>query len=236
MNDHPHDSLPAFALGALDTDEAHQVMAHVALCPSCRDDVELWGAVVALLPYMAAPSDPPIHIKRRLFALVDAAAAPTGAGARARRWMAMVAANALALALVFGVLFIDMRQRAATLTARIAEQDQQVLFMSAAMPHWFAGRQPNAVATIFMKPGDKHVVMLVYGLKPLAAGKAYQFWFATADKPVSCKIFTVAPDGTAMLVIDAPAPADHYTQVMITVEPAGGSQTPSDEIVLQAGL
>jgi anti-sigma-K factor RskA len=236
MNDHPHDSLPAFALGALDIDEARQVMAHVASCPSCRDDVEVWGAVVALLPYMAAPSDPPTHIKRRLFALVDAAGAPPGIGARARRWMIMVAANALALALVFGLLFVDMRQRTATLSARIAQQDQQVLFMSAATPHWVAGRQSAAVATLFTKPGEKHVVLLVHGLKPLAAGKAYQFWFATADKQVPCTSFTVDADSAAMVVIDAPAPADHYTQIMITIEPASGSQTPSHEVVLQAGL
>jgi hypothetical protein len=108
--------------------------------------------------------------------------------------------------------------------------------MSAATPHWVAGRAPPAAATLFTKPGEKHVVLLVHGLKPLGAGKAYQFWFATTDKQVPCKSFTVDANSAAMVAIDAPAPADHYTQVMITIEPAGGSPTPSREVVLQAGL
>ncbi|MFL5800274.1 MAG: anti-sigma factor domain-containing protein [Roseiflexaceae bacterium] len=244
MNDHPYDSLSAFALGALDTDEARQVIAHVAACPSCRDDVELWGAVIALLPYMAMPSDPPAHIKRRLFALVDAAAAaPHGAGGRARprvggvrRWVHGVAASAFMLALVFGVLLIDMRWRADALTAQVAERDQQMLFVSAAIPHRLAGPQPAAVAIMFVKPGEQHVVLVVQGLKPLAAGKTYEFWFATATQPRPSQIFMVGPDGTAMLEFDAPAPVDRYAQVMVTVEPAGGSQIPSGEVVLQAML
>ena len=244
MNDHPYDSLSAFALGALDTDEARQVIAHVAVCPSCRDDVELWGAIIALLPYMAAPSDPPAHIKRRLFALVDAvAAAPHGAGGRARpgmggmrRWVHGVAAGAFMLALVFGVLLIDMRRRADALTAQVAERDQQMLFVSAATPHRLAGPRPAAVAIMFAKPGKQHVVLVVQGLKPLAVGKTYEFWFATATQQIPAKTFMVGPDGTAMLEFDAPAPMDHYARVMVTIEPAGGSQTPSGEVVLQGML
>jgi anti-sigma-K factor RskA len=244
MNDHPHDSLSAFALGALDTDEARQVIAHVAVCPSCRDDVELWGTIIALLPYVATPSDPPAHIKRRLFALIDAVApAPHGAGGRARprtggvrRWVHGVAAGAFVLALVFGVLLIDMRQRADSLTAQVAKRDQQMLFMSAAIPHRLAGPQPAGVAIMFVKPGEQHIVLVVQGLRPLAAGQTYEFWFATATQPIPTQIFMVGPDGTAMLEFEAPAPVDHYVQVMITVEPASGSQIPSSEVVLQAML
>jgi anti-sigma-K factor RskA len=254
MNDHPQESLPAFALGALDTDEARSVIAHVAACPSCRDDVELWAVIVALLPYMATPSDPPAHIKRRLFALVDTAAAP-GTGTRprmgaGRRWVNMLAGGGVALALVFGLLFIDMRQRADMFATQIAERDQaikriqtlvdqehqQLLFVSGALPRQLTGRQPAAVATMFMQPGQRHALLVVRGLKPAQEGKVYQLWFAMADKPVSAASFTVGPDGMAMVLIDTPAPVDAYSQVMITVEQAGGSQTPSDEIVFQAKL
>ncbi len=189
MNNHPYESLPAFALGALDADEAHQVFAHVAVCPTCRDDVELWAAVAAMLPYAAESCDPPSHIKHRLFAMVDAVAAVPEAsaatGPRAAGWLHRanhVATSALVLALVCGVLFIGMRQRADLLTAELATRDQQMLFMSVATAHQFAARQPVAGATMYMKPGDAHALLLVRDLKPLADGEVYQLWCAKADR------------------------------------------------------
>jgi hypothetical protein len=89
---------------------------------------------------------------------------------------------------------------------------------------------------MFMQPGNTHAVLFVSGLKPPADGKIYQFWFATADKPVPSKTFTVGPDGAAMVTIEAPAAVDGYAQVMVTIEPARGSQLPSSEVVLQASL
>jgi hypothetical protein len=252
MNDHPHDALPALALGALDTDEALQVIAHVSVCSSCRDDVDLWATIITLLPYMAVPSDPPAQIKHRLFALVEAAAPPASARARPylgglQRWMNIAAAGGVTLALVFGLLFFNMRQHADMLNTQVAERDQtlkhektlfgkQMLFASAAWPRPLAGRQPEAGATMFVKPGDQHTMLVVWGLKPLATGQVYQFWFATADQQIPSKTFIVDSDGVAIVEIDAPEPISHYTQVMVTVESAGDIRVPSDQVVLQAPL
>jgi anti-sigma-K factor RskA len=242
MNDHPYESLPAFALGALDTNEAHQVFAHVAACPTCRDDVELWVAIVALLPYAAPPSDPPAHIKRRLFALVDAVAAapePRPPRPSAAGWLRpanVVASGALALALVFGVLLIGMRQRVDLLTAGLATRDQQMQFMSAATAHQFAPRQPAVGATMYIKPSEPHALLVLRNLKPLAEGKVYQLWFAKAGHQLPSNIFTVDSAGMAMVEVDASAPVDQYDLVMVTVEPVGGSPAPSQDVVFQAEL
>src|SRR5512138_162331 len=99
MNEHPHDLLAAFALGALDAVEASQVMQHVAVCTACRADVESFGAVVGLLPYTVAPQAPPAAVKLRLFAMIEAAseARPVTAPLTQRRqdgprrWMSVAA-------------------------------------------------------------------------------------------------------------------------------------------------
>jgi len=132
MNEHPHDALPAFALGALDADEASQVLNHVVACPTCRDDVAAWDSIVALLPYTSAWHNPPAYVRRRVFALISAtrtaqsaapAPRPRRAAGSAQRWTTAMAICSLALALVFGLLFDDTRQRAGMLAAQLQQRD-----------------------------------------------------------------------------------------------------------------
>jgi hypothetical protein len=311
MNEHPHDLLPAFTLGALDADEASQVLHHVAVCAACRADVESLGAVVGLLPYSVAAQAPPLAVKRRLFAMIDASSeaqpvAPPAASSRPSRlgrWMSAAAAGSLVLAVVLGLLFASERGRADTLMGQLAERDQalqemrgqfeqerqqitaqladrdrriqeinsqigqreqtiqeinrlidernrtieqmriqldserqEMVFVSNAVSQPLDGAQAGVEGKMFMQPGHTHAVLFVYGLKPPATGKVYQFWFATADQQVPSKTFTVGPDGAATVLIDAPAAVDGYAQVMVTVEPTPGSQRPSDEVVLEATL
>jgi hypothetical protein len=311
MNEHPHDLLPAFALGALDAGEASQIMQHVAACDACRADVESLGAVVGLLPYSVAPQAPPAAVKRRLLAMIDASSearlaeppAARGRPAGPGRWMSAAAACSLTLALVLGLLFAGERGRADTLavqlgereqaiqqirgqfeqerqqlTARLGEREREIqeisnqlgqreqtiqeinrliderertieqiriqlererremVFISSAVSQPLNAAQAGAGGKMFMRPGSTHAVLFVSGLKPPADGKVYQFWFATADKQVPSDTFTVGPDGAATVPIEAPAAVDGYAQVMVTIEPAPGSQLPSDEVVLEASL
>jgi anti-sigma-K factor RskA len=272
MNEHPHDLLPAFALGALDVDEANQVLQHVAVCTPCRADVEAWGTIVELLPYTVAPHSPSAHIKRQLFAMIDASAdarpgtadaAPSRQGPM-RRWMGALTAGALALALVFGLLLANERGRTDMLTAQLDERErtlqrlnnqlaernltiqqvrmqldrelQATVFMATAIGQPLKGARAGVQGKMYMKPGDTYAVLVVHGLQPPPAGKVYQLWLATADTQVPSGILTVGLGGTATLAIEAPAPVDSYTQVMVTVEQAPGSQAPSDQIVLGARL
>src|SRR5919109_4621868 len=76
MNEHPHDSLPAFVLGALDADEAIRVTKHISTCPACRADAEAFRAVVDMLSYSPPCHEPPSHVKHQLVAQI---AASTGA-------------------------------------------------------------------------------------------------------------------------------------------------------------
>lgn len=64
---HPEqDDIPAFALGALDREEALQVREHLARCPSCRAELAAYHAVVGLLCYAVAPQEPPAQLRERI--------------------------------------------------------------------------------------------------------------------------------------------------------------------------
>ncbi len=77
MTQHPHaDDLPAFALGALDAEEAHLVRVHLATCPRCRATVKAYSTVVCLLPYAAPLQNPPERLKWRILASVATTESP----------------------------------------------------------------------------------------------------------------------------------------------------------------
>jgi anti-sigma-K factor RskA len=140
-NDHPQDSIPAFVLGALDIDEALLVNAHVIACPGCRAEAEAFQAVLSTLPYAAAPSQPPAHVKQQLLARIAAATpakrapmprrAPAGPPARATpRWMQAAAGGALALSLAFGMMLYDTNSHVAVIGSELTKSKQSIAEMN----------------------------------------------------------------------------------------------------------
>jgi anti-sigma-K factor RskA len=256
MTDHPQESIPAFVLGALAADEAIAVGQHLSVCPECRAEAEALQAVAAELPYATGARQPPPHVKRQLFARIAAShdgtpPAPTRP-ARIWRWPGVLAAASLAAALGLGAVALDTREQVDVLSAQLAQSRQQVERLEAQMArgqqvaHFIAapgtqqrrlgGSNTAASASMYMQADNAHVVLVVQGLPPATPGTTYQFWLASAAGQVPSKTFDVGADGTAVLEIDAPASVSEYQQAMVTVEQAGGSRLPSDQIVLAGEL
>jgi anti-sigma-K factor RskA len=234
MNEHPHDSLPAFALGALDADEASQVIEHVSACPTCRDDAEVWGAVVALLPYSTPLHDPPAHVKRQLLGMIVAAAATSRRAAHSRRlarWLGATAALSLAVTLALTLVMLDTRGQ--------LDEDQRIMQFLAApetvgKPLAATSLAPGARGKMYMRLGGTQAMLLVAGLPQPEAGKTYQCWFASPPHQTWAVTLNLDRDGAARLFLDVREPLDKSTQVMVTLEPSGGSSKPSNAVVLAA--
>jgi hypothetical protein len=236
MNEHPSDSLPALALGALDTEEASQVIAHVSACPSCRDDAQAWEAIVAMLPYAPLPCDPPERVRQRLFALVGATEAQFRAARSRRRmgsmpgWLIVAGvAPLMVLVFVFASLMRAEQGRADTLANQLDQNHQMMAFISAPMttPQPLKARDAGTHAIMYTQPGQRRALLVVSGLKPAYAGKTYRCWFATADRKVPSGTFDVDENGASASFVDAPESVDSYGQFMVTDEH-------SSEVVLSA--
>jgi anti-sigma-K factor RskA len=77
----------------------------------------------------------------------------------------------------------------------------------------------------------------VAGLPALPPDQQYQLWFIQPDQMrVSGGVFRVTAAGTAVVDILLPADYRTYQRVGITVEPAGGSPTPTGPNVLMGNL
>ena len=96
------------------------------------------------------------------------------------------------------------------------------------------GQTPNEVsfANVVVHPDENFAVAYVYRMPPAPAGKEYQLWIELDGQPVSAGVFTVGPDGNALVKLqDLPEPLS-ILSFQVTIEPEGGLNEPSGMLYL----
>ncbi len=90
---------------------------------------------------------------------------------------------------------------------------------------------PNANGTAFIALDGAGMIM-VANLDPAPAGQAYQVWYtSTVDaEPNPGATFPIDDAGFGFMLI--PADAGLFTQISITLEPEGGSESPTGPVIL----
>jgi anti-sigma-K factor RskA len=91
---------------------------------------------------------------------------------------------------------------------------------------------PNARASLQVK-GDEGTLN-VSGFPPAGSDRVYQAWRMRGGKPVPAGLFRVGSDGKATLAIEEPLKTGD--QVLVTVEPGGGSAQPTSNPIAAASL
>lgn len=131
-------------------------------------------------------------------------------------------------------------ERIAQLSAELARDDYLISFVSApgVATRQLRSAQSDLAAQgeMYMYPGHANAVVLFSGLPPLAAGQVYQFWLADGTSQVAGSTFVVDPTGIGYIIIEAPREVNAFSEVMVTVEPSGGSPIPSQNVVLEGSL
>lgn len=207
------DLLPAYALGAADPDEARQIDALLPSCPEWQAELaayaQLEGDLAALIP----PVVPPPDVKARLMQAV--ATRPT----RQRLSWGWIAAACLLIAL------IASNAAWAALSSRQARLE---LVLSAQ-----TNTAPAAVGRVLWTRHEPQAVLLLAGLPALPSDQTYQAWMRDGERIVSLGLIQPQQDGSAALVIDGALLAGRFDTVGVTVEPAGGSDTPSSPPIVR---
>ncbi|MEO7970375.1 MAG: anti-sigma factor [bacterium] len=94
---------------------------------------------------------------------------------------------------------------------------------------------PDAHAMIaYDKTG--HAMLMAKGLPAAPAGKAYQLWYIMGSKPMPGRVFATDTNGNGSLQDQVPAEAMSGAVFAITLEPAGGVQSPTGAIYLKSGV
>jgi anti-sigma-K factor RskA len=244
--------LGAFALGAVDADEAATVRAHLATCAECQAEMaELWLAVDRL-PNTIEPMEASPALRDRIAAAIVAEAAspapaqtvlsaapapepvPTVAPAPpapepsrqpASFWSRATpwAAAAILLLLAAGLLVWNLRLRAQLATTPVAET-------IALAP---TDAAPEARGEVTYLPQDDLFLLDVRDLPPLEPDQVYEVWLIGEDGvPAPAGVFDQPTDQHAIV-----ADRDRYDTLAITAEPGPlGTAAPTGEIVATAPL
>jgi hypothetical protein len=243
------DSIAVLALGALPEVEGRALATHVSTCEECLRAYREFRATADCVGYAAELEPAALDelaakrlkagIMRAVSASAQSGAARNGAvsesrtGARERPpWFgyALAAAAALVAALAgvddAGLHAGAARDRAqiAALQARAAAQDARLALVLD------SGNTRYAVpGGMVLRTRDARIVLAMTHMPAPPAGKVYQAWtLARGAKTVAPSItFTPASDGVA--VVELPQSATTVVAVAVTLEPAGGSKTPTSK-------
>ena len=236
-----------YALGALTAEESRQFEAALGESPELQRELAEYREVNALLTLTGGQA-PPEELRSRLMGRVSRTkVAPLAAGGRRPlSWLMPVALAATALlALGLGLRVTRLNQelgrRTDSLAATAAKLARREETLDALLTAQFeltvvqlttAGAEAPGIQ-LFWNRRSNQGVLHAFRLPTLAAGKVYQLWLIPhGGTPIPSQTFTSAADGNALVEAFQLPIEGGFETAAVTVEPTGGSQTPTMPIIL----
>jgi anti-sigma-K factor RskA len=216
-----HDNIPAFALGALDAEEAAALQAHLRACDACSRERDEYRAATA--PLLAVRAQAPRPASRR------PARAPT------RRWAlipALSGAAILALLAMDVYALTGMRRlqvQQAELSRELEAGRAALELMASPRSHAVSAQGDVATGALVMDPETMSAVLVLSNLPELDSNQTFQIWLVDPDGGrVSAGLFQRARDSSVTVAtLSNTAGLYDYAAVGVTIEPSGGSPGPT---------
>jgi len=96
--------------------------------------------------------------------------------------------------------------------------------------------QPQARGELIVDPNSKSAVLVISGLSQLEPGRTYQVWLIDSGGPKSVGLLKVDANGQGVLIVISEFAIGSFQALGISVEPEGGSQQPTGDIVVLSDL
>jgi anti-sigma factor RsiW len=242
------DLLDAYALGAVDPDEAYRLEGHVADCLDCWEELNKSRRTAALLSLSVPIRPASDQLRRRIMARAqtdDARAERRSLLPRLRpTWRSAV--GALGVAAVGSLFFASLLQVQVTglrgdkneisqqLTAASTELEQQrqiVAVLSASdsekIPMNSAALRSEAESVYNWSRDNAAGFIVCNNFPALPAAQVYQVWFTTTGHVEPVATFVPHADGGCQIPMDMTRVDWRPAGIGITIEPEGGSSRPS---------
>lgn len=213
----------AYALGALEPDEARALEAHLETCAVCRDELAALAGATDVLPLSAPQLAVPRGLRRRVMA--DVRRHPRSSGEDRARGRQRLSLGRPALALA----------GAAALAAAVA-LGALVTSSSTSGPRVVQASVVPAGASAQLRVNSGQAALVLSRMPAPPAGKIYEVWLkrgAAAPSPTDA-LFGVTSSGSASVAV--PGDLHGVTAVLVTPEPRGGSLAPTHAPVVVAQL
>ena len=215
----------AYAMDALDDLERARFETHLAACAECRAEVASLQDAAATLSSVTAVA-PPAAMRDKILADIKTVRPLPPVvvrleARRPRRWANLVAAAAV-LGVVGGGFAVWQQVHDSTSQAPRSAADQimaaaDVITVTKNLGH-------GATATVYRSPSLGKAVLKTANLPAAPAGKVYQLWLEdTRGHMANAGLLT----GNGRKPVVLTGDADKAKAAGITVEPEGGSETPT---------
>jgi anti-sigma-K factor RskA len=260
---HIEELLPFYALDALTEEERELVEKYLAEHPEARQQVEEMEKATSALPYGVAPVEPSQRARQALMARVTSdarARAPSSAQTRrepSRRvnpfenFLRMLSFAAAAIAIIWAVVLnvqvARLQNEVSSLNERLVAQSESIDQIIANLPQTNQADvitvslkgtqvQPQAQGQLIVDPASQSAVLIISDLPPLEPGKTYQVWLIDGGAPVSAGLLSVDENGQGVFIISSEDAIGSFNSLGISIEPEGGSEQPTGDIVVLSDL
>jgi uncharacterized protein YjlB len=224
-----HQLTAAYALDALDGDDAATYREHLRTCEQCRDELSTLTDAAAMLAYGAPSAAPPAQLRERILTTARAErgnvvplrprwAVPAAAAAA----VAVAASVALAIWAVSLTRSLDHQRTVAAANHTVA----QILADPDARRVQLSGAQGTVVVT---HAGD--AALVVSGLEHARRGSTYEAWVIQGGIPKPAGTFD---GGAPTTLVRLRERVDSGVKVAVTVEPGSGSKAPTTQPIFEA--
>jgi anti-sigma-K factor RskA len=225
MDDVIHDLTPAYALDALDADEAARYEAHLATCEECRAELERMWSVAGALAHGAAGPPPPAGLRERILEQARSERSERSNVVPLRRRFAVPAAASFAAVAAVAALALGLW--ATSLSRELGETRRD----AAANADAVAVLADPSARQIPLAGADGRVVvasggraaLVLSGVAPAPRGKTYEIWVVEGGTPQRAGLFRSAETRT---VIAITRPVPDQAVVAVTLEDEGGVDVP----------
>jgi anti-sigma-K factor RskA len=205
-----HDLTAAYALDALEPEEARGYEEHLAGCERCREELASLQGAAGALAYAAPPARPPEELRGRILAAARAERPnvvplqASGPHVRHYRWIASVAVAACAV-VGLAVWNVSLHNR--------LDRAQEAL---RGVP------LTGATGSVVVSGGNGALV--VSNLAPAPTGKTYEAWVIKGGRASPAGTFG---GGGRTIVFRLTRPLPAGAVVAVTLEPSGGVEQPT---------
>jgi anti-sigma-K factor RskA len=253
-HDEASELLAALALDAVESDERTAIEEHVAQCPRCQSELDALREVASAIgnSVETLPQDLWTSISSRIYEdqsepreapllLVGARDGSTGAkgdsrpssSARTRIVVSTFSALAAAVIIVLAISLASANGHVSRLNSALASETTDEVHAALVAPdHRLVDLNSSSdqqVAQFVLLP-DGRGFLVKSSLPTLSSDKTYQLWAIINGKPISVGLMGHRPELVTFTVSGNPA----VTALDVTVEPSGGTSTPTSPVVASA--
>jgi anti-sigma factor RsiW len=219
-----HDLTAAYALDALEPEEAREYEAHLARCERCRDELASLSEAAGALGYAADAPPPPAELRARI--LQQARRERANVVPLRPRWLVPVAAAAAVaacLAVGLGIWAASLSGKLDRRTTELAREQRVAAILASPRSRAISF---DRGALVVARNGD--AALIVHDLRQPPHGKTYEAWISAGGPPTRAGTF----DGGNVVTVPIEGSVRPGASVLVTVERDGGVDAPTQKPIL----